>query len=218
MGNDAQEKQDVNTSVIVLLLAAGASSRMGAPKGLLPWGKSTVLEHILDQARKAGLENRVVVSGAHHHELLAVARPAAIRVCHHPDWEQGMGSSLARGIAYVEEHFPNAGAVLVLLSDQPFVTAKYLREMLGASVASPSVMIASRYGDAAGVPALFPRAFWEELKTLPPGKGAKAFITSHTGQYEALHTGFPLIDIDTPESYQKALALAGSPSTLNSPK
>ena len=208
----------VSASVIALILAAGASSRMGFPKGLLPWGGSTVLQQILGQVREAGLENIVLVSGAHHEQLISLAQGEAIRICHHPGWEQGMGSSLSRGIAFVENHFPEAEAILVLLSDQPFVTEKYLQDMLKARQASPSAMIASRYGDAAGVPSLFPRAFWEELKALPPTQGAKAFIVARPNQYMALETGFPLIDIDTPESYQRALALAGYPPTPNTSK
>lgn len=199
----------MGASVIALILAAGASSRMGSPKGLLPWGKSTVLQRIIGQVREAGLENIVLVSGAHHENLLPVAHGEAIRVCHHPEWERGMGSSLARGIECVEGHYPEADAILVLLSDQPFVTAKYLREMLRAHAATPSCMTASRYGDASGVPALFPKVFWEDLKALSPKQGARAFLMNHPDQCQALEPDFPLIDIDTPESYQRAQALAG---------
>ncbi len=204
--------ENEGASVIALILAAGASSRMGSPKGLLPWGKSTVLQTIIGQVREAGLENIVLVSGAHHENLLPVAHGEAIRICHHPEWEQGMGSSLARGIECVEGLFPEANAILVLLSDQPFVTSKYLREMLRAHAASPSGMTASHYGDASGVPALFPKAFWEDLKALPPQQGARAFLLKHPDHCQALETGFPLIDIDTPDSYQKALARAGFPT------
>lgn len=199
--------------VVALILAAGASTRMGSPKALLPWGKSTVLEHILSQVQKGDLENSVLVTGAHHNDLLNVIRDTPVQACYHPGWEQGMGSSLARGIQCVEEQFPKAGAILVLLSDQPFVTGPYLRQMCRAHEASPSVMIASRYGDAPGVPALFPKEFWKALKALPPGQGAKAFILEHREQCQALEAGFPLMDIDTPETYQRALAMARNPSS-----
>lgn len=201
--------------MITLILAAGASSRMGSPKGLLPWGKSTVLQHIIGQSREGGLNDIVLVSGAHHEQLLPAARQEAIPVCHHPGWQRGMGSSLARGIAWVESHYPEASALLVLLSDQPFVTGKYLREMIRAHEADPALITASRYGDAPGVPALFPKIFWEELKALPPGQGARTFLLNHPDQCQALETGFPLIDIDTPETYQRALALAGFPFNPN---
>lgn len=195
-----------------MILAAGASSRMGSPKGLLPWGNSTVLQHIIGQSREAGLDGIVLVSGAHHEQLLPAARQEAIPVCHHPDWKRGMGSSLARGIEWVECNYPEASALLVLLSDQPFVTWKYLREMARAHAAAPGLMTASRYGGAPGVPALFPKIFWEELKALPPRQGARNFLLNHPDRCRALETGFPLIDIDTPETYQTALALAGFPS------
>ena len=190
---------------------------MGSPKALLPWGNSTVLQQIAGQIRDAGLEDIVLVSGAHHRQLLPAAQSENIRVCRHPAWEKGMGSSLARGIQYIANHFPDAGSVLVLLSDQPFVTGKYLRKMLKASQASPKVMIASRYGDAAGVPALFPRTFWKKLEAIPPRQGAKAFIRDHLEHCQVLETGFPLVDIDTPESYQRALAMT-DPSTQTTQK
>ena len=203
--------------MIALILAAGASSRMGSPKALLPWGKSTVLEHIVGQIRQAGLEDIVLVSGAHHQQLLPVAQRENVRVCRHPEWEKGMGSSLARGIAYISDHFPEAGAAVVLLSDQPFVTGKYLQKLLKASQAAQACMIASSYGDAAGVPALFPRLFWKKLEELPPGQGAKAFIQNFSKECRVLETDFPLMDIDTPESYQRALAMT-DPSTPNTQK
>lgn len=188
---------------------------MGSPKALLPWGKTTVLEQIIGQIRDAGLPNIVMVSGAHHPNLLPVARRQGIRVCHHPDWERGIGSSLSRGIGYVMENFPDAGAVLVLLSDQPFVTGRYFREMLRAQATSPGLIIASQYGDAAGVPVLLPRNVWKKIEELPPEQGARAFIAKYRAQSLILETGFPLVDIDTPESYQRALAMAGHTPTKN---
>ena len=101
--------------------------------------------------------------------------------------------------------FPQAGALLVILVDQPLVSRAYLRKILKEHLDFPSHIIASDYGGFAGVPALFPRPYWEGLKGLSADKGAKALIASHREQCRILDPGPAITDVDTPEAYEKAL-------------
>ena len=182
---------------------------MGSTKGLLPWGPKTVLGHLLGQIRAAGLENVVLITGAHHEAIQASMASEQVRIHFNEDWETGMGSSLASGLRYTRQYLPGIGAILVLLSDQPLVSADFLRELLREYHAAPQRIIASKYRVGAGVPAVFPSSFWPELEELPPDKGARLFIEAHREEAVAIEPGLATTDIDTPSAYRKALELAG---------
>lgn len=196
-------------SVITLILAAGASQRMGTVKALLPWGSKTVLEHLLDEAAASGPGETLIVTGAYKEDVLGVLGPSSNIVHHNPDWKAGMGSSLANGVREVERRFPEADALLVLLADQPLITRDYLRQIRGEHQGYPEHIIASDYGSSAGVPALFPRRFWKALKDLSRDQGAKGLIASRKSECRVLDPGPAITDIDTPEAYVKALRKAG---------
>ena len=103
--------------VITLLLAAGASRRMGKIKALLPWGDTTILRHLLQEARASGAEEILIVTGAHREDILREVGPFTPHTHHNPDWESGMGSSLASGVQEAERRFPHAVALLIILVD-----------------------------------------------------------------------------------------------------
>ena len=128
---------------------------------------------------------------------------------HNPDWKAGMGSSLSSGVREVERRFPGADALLVLLADQPLITRDYLSQIRREHQDYPEYIIASDYGKSAGVPALFPRRFWEALKDLSRDRGAKGLIASRKAECRVLDPGLAISDIDTPEAYAKALQKAG---------
>jgi molybdenum cofactor cytidylyltransferase len=196
--------------IICLILAAGASSRMGGhPKALLPWGETTVLQHLLRQVKQAGLKTVVLVTGAHHEQLKPALASESISVCHNPHWDRGIGSSLSRGIGYLNSKFPMANAVLVLLSDQPLLTHEYLGLMLSEYAKFSEQMVVSGYGESEGVPAIFPRKYWDSLLKIAPERGASSFIKSKKPNFRILQPGKALMDIDTPEMYQLALKIAG---------
>lgn len=195
--------------LVCLILAAGASSRMGGhPKALLPWGATTVIQHLFSQVKQSGIAPIVLVTGAHHKQLNPIAVSEAVTVCQNSEWEKGIGSSLSRGIGFLETQFPEVEAVLVLLADQPLLTADYLAQIQSEHVSFPQQMVVSGYGESEGVPALFPRKYWPSLLELPPTKGASRLIKSQKPNIRVLYPGEALLDIDTPKAYKKALEIA----------
>jgi molybdenum cofactor cytidylyltransferase len=195
--------------IATLILAAGASSRMGRPKALLPWGNTTVLENILSELDVAGLRDIVLVSGAHHKQISEGLAKKNIRICFNKGWEAGMGSSLKTGVQHIEDAYPEKHGLLVLLSDQPLISGAYLKEMLGSSQMHPGHIIATAYGKGEGVPALFPRSFWSSMAQIPPEKGAKVLIRAHRDRTVLLDAGEAIMDMDTPEAYREILQKAG---------
>ncbi|WP_445382182.1 nucleotidyltransferase family protein [Robiginitalea sp. IMCC43444] len=200
----------MNTAISCVILAAGASSRMGSPKALLPWGKQSVLRHLLQQAKKAGLEQLIVVSGANQQGIAQELPAGTAKLCHNSSWINGMGSSIRQGVICTKQYFPQAEGILVLLADQPLVDEQYVNRMLQHFHQNPECIIATEYTEGAGVPALFPRRHFNELANLKPGGGAKALIRNCSpGELVLLQAGDAGRDMDTPEAYGELKRIAG---------
>ena len=190
-------------AVALLLLAAGASTRMGRPKQLLPYRGRTLLRHAAETAVAAGCAPIVLVTGALHDELLAEIVGLPILAVHNPDWETGMASSIRAGLAAVAAAAPRA--VLVMLTDQPLVTPELLRQLIVQQHATQAPIVAAAYGETLGVPAIFDKSLLPELLKLQGAQGAGRLIArlgAAVGQ-----VAFPagLLDVDTPAQYTALL-------------
>ena len=190
-------------AVALLLLAAGASTRMGRPKQLLPYHGRTLLRHAAETAVVAGCTPIVLVTGALHDELLAEIVGLPILAVHNPDWETGMASSIRAGLTAVAAAAPRA--VLVMLTDQPLVTPELLRQLIVQQQATQAPIVAAAYGETLGVPAIFDKSLLPELLKLQGAQGAGRLIArlgAAVGQ-----VAFPagLLDVDTPAQYTALL-------------
>lgn len=186
----------------VIVLAAGASTRLGQPKQSLPYGDSTLLGHAVAAALDARLGPVLVVLGAHGPEL-AQALPSGAVAVHNPGWQEGMASSIRAGLAALERGWPGAAAAIVMVCDQPGVSAGLLRRLAAAWRQGSAAAVACQYGDTVGVPALFSRSLWPELMALRGDRGAKSVLERH--RERLLLVPFPegALDIDTPEDWQR---------------
>ena len=177
-----------------MILAAGAATRMGRLKQLLPYRGKTLVEHAVEQGLEAGFSPVIVVVGAAAAAIRAALAAQPVGLVENPLWPLGMGSSIRTGI----EALPDAPSVAVLLADQPFVEARHLREMQTLLDGSGARAVAAQYNGTLGVPAFFQRELFGALRSLDPASGARALLREHA-------TPFPLpeaaIDIDTPEDF-----------------
>jgi len=189
----------------ILLLAAGASSRMGQPKQLLPWGEQTLIEHQIQTLLET--DNPVnVVLGSNSNLIIPVIEKFSINIFINADWESGMGSSISLGIDQIIQIFPEAEGVLITLLDQPLLTASYFEEMLGAFQPDTQQILVSRAASGwTGVPVLFDQCYFKELSGLKNEEGAKKIVKRHEEKVFLLEGGELLEDMDTPEAYQKLL-------------
>jgi molybdenum cofactor cytidylyltransferase len=187
-----------------LVLAAGTSSRLGRLKQLLPYGETTLLGHAIATARAAGVRRVGVVVGAHAADVAAEAmRARADLVAENADWAVGMGSSLRVGTRALTEHALPPDALLVLLCDQPLVTASDLRRLLAHG---HDVVVASVYDGATGVPALFPRRMFGALAALEGAAGAKALLRG--SDVARVECPAAAVDIDTEADWSRLAAQA----------
>ena len=190
--------------VALLLLAAGASTRMGQPKQLLPYRGRTLLRHAAETAVASDCAPLVLVTGALHDALVAEVAGLPVQVVHNPAWATGMAASIRAGLAAVAAARP--AAVLVMLADQPLLTPALLRQLVAQQRRTGAPVVAAAYGDALGVPAVFGRAALPALARLEGAQGAAGLIAGFGAA--AGRVAFPagLLDVDTPAQYAALLA------------
>jgi len=188
-----------------LLLAAGASSRMGRDKQLLPWGELTLIEHQVQTLLNTG-NQVVVVLGHNAKEIQAVLHTYPVEICINKHWENGIGNSIARGINFLERKFPNAAGALICQVDQALITSTHFNKMFRTfRPGSRQILVSSSPSGWQGVPVLFDSRYFAELQNLSSDEGARNVFRDHAEAVQILETGDILDDMDTPESYHKLL-------------
>jgi nicotine blue oxidoreductase len=191
-----------------IVLAAGASSRMGRPKMLLPLGAGTLLSAVTQALLDGGLARVVVVLG---HEAAVIRRGARLpqddrlEVVVNDDWPSGMASSLRRGLEACGE----AEAALVALGDQPGITAERVRRIVAAWRPGGSLVLPV-HGGRAGHPVLFGRRLWAELRGLEGDVGGREVVRRHLAEAVQVEAE-PLADLDTEEDLRRHLSGAPPP-------
>ena len=136
-----------------VVLAAGASSRFGKPKQLLKVGEDTLVQRASKLAKKAGCSPVVVVLGAHQEAIAALEFPEGVVLVSHPDWKEGMGRSLAKGVKAIVDC--EVDGVFVLLVDQPGVTEETLAAMKVAFSQEEKTIVRCEHEGVLMPPALF---------------------------------------------------------------
>jgi molybdenum cofactor cytidylyltransferase len=214
-----------------VVAAAGASSRMGSPKPLLPWRGSTMVEAVVGAALGAGCRVLLVV-GCRGTEVAApflrrtaragsepgpggpagAAAPGAVEIVDNPAWELGMTGSIQAALGRVGgEAFFVAHADMPLLPSSVFAALAAERETRLRSGATEAALFASR-GGAKGHPALIPSAWIPDILGLGPGVKLRDFIERRPYALVDVGEDYALIDVDTPEDYARALELDASPA------
>lgn len=186
-----------------ILLAAGASRRMGTPKALLHYQGQTFLERGCAAFLTAGVGELVVVLGARAEELRgAVPVHPAIRVVVNTHAFQGQLSSLLVGIGALS---PASEAAVVNLVDHPLVTAETIQALIAAFRLTPAPILIASYRGRRGHPVLFSHGVYGELLAAPLDQGAKAVVRKDPTRVWEIPLDDPgiLADIDTPEDYAR---------------
>jgi molybdenum cofactor cytidylyltransferase len=194
--------------VPAIVLAAGASTRMGRPKPLLPLGDETFLSRILKTLREADVDDLLVVVGLDGATITAslMSLPFSVRVVENPDSSRGQLSSLQAGLLAADR--PGVRGVLVTLVDLPFVSSSTVRAVLDAYRRHPTAaMVRPVSGDRHGHPVVFDRQLFDELRAADPAVGAKPVVHAHRAaivEVPVTDEG-AFVDIDTPGEYERLI-------------
>ncbi|MCE9638073.1 MAG: nucleotidyltransferase family protein [Planctomycetes bacterium] len=207
--------------IIAIVLAAGASSRMGRPKALLPIDGKAAVDVVTATLREGGCEGVVVVVGRHAAEIRAGARLEGVRVVDHAGWAAGRTSSLQAGLhalgldddedaAAHDQHDDdrhddpaspsNAHGIVLALVDMPYVRAATVRALLDALRASPGAEIAVPvHAGRRGHPVAIRRAVFPRLLALGPDESPRDVLRAARAVEVPVDDPGVLIDLDTPE-------------------
>jgi molybdenum cofactor cytidylyltransferase len=191
--------------IAAILLAAGESRRMGVPKPLLDWAGETLIEYQVHQLRAAGVDHVIAVLGHSAGQVRPLAECAGATVVINDRYAEGRASSLRAGAAAIP---PGATEIAVLNVDQPrpaSVTARLLAEHLatGALITLPT------FDGKRGHPAFLRGSLLPELLAAADAdEGLRAVIHRHAADLRevAFDTPIVLLDINTREDYERALA------------
>lgn len=191
---------DVTTVAVVL--AAGASSRMGKAKQLLELNGQPLVARMSGLALEAGFEAVVVVTGARRAAVEAVL-PDFVHAVYNPNWATGMGSSVHAGLSFAIRLFPELQYSGFMLTDQPYLTSGLLRKMLSQVQQSTAPGIAAYYNGGLGVPAVFAADLFPPLLALDGQKGAKSILRKYQNVLHAMPFPGGAFDLDFPEDWER---------------
>lgn len=176
---------------------------MGTPKQLLPWGKTIILQQVIDNATASHLAQVILVLGSRAAEIAdKITLSPKTRIVINKDHLEGMSSSVICGIKNAPA---GAEAFMLLLGDQPFITPAIIDRVLDEYQKSKPGIVIPVYNGKRGHPVIFSAKYKPELLAIADN-GAKAVVNNHPGDVLEIPLDAPeiLTDIDTPQDYQKA--------------
>lgn len=187
-----------------VILAAGAATRLGQPKQVLPWRGQPLVRHVALAALSAGLSPLVVVTGAYPTLVQQALEGMPVQVIHNPDWQAGLSTSVR---CAVRSLLHSVGAAVFLLADQPQVPVTLLRDLVEIHARSRSPIVAPLVDGQRANPVLFDRQTFPDLLNVSGDAGGRALFARYRVEWLPWHDARLLLDVDRPEDYQKLLDL-----------
>jgi molybdenum cofactor cytidylyltransferase len=189
-----------------ILLAAGASLRMGEAKQLLPLGGETLLDHALGQALNSKLDRVVLVLGFRSEEILrrlqTDCRHPKLQIIKNLRFREGMSTSLIAGLSAVEKHYDQ---VMIILADMPHIASPLINRLLEGFSRSGLPLGAVKAGQRRIHPVIISRPFYPHVHKLTGDVGARHLFDTHSGDVYMVEPPWDIedTDIDTPADYLK---------------
>lgn len=181
-----------------IILAAGASTRMGSPKQLLELDGQPLLERTVVAALSAPVWPVVVVLGAHAVQIRPLLARHPVLTVENAAWAEGMASSLREGIGVLQQFSRRLDAAVVLLCDQPRLSSATIERLQEAQSRGQTSIAAARYAGRLGAPALFLRRHFAELASLTGEAGARELLKADPRRVTAVDLPELATDLDTP--------------------
>lgn len=217
------EQQEIHAAyepIAGIILAAGASRRFGKPKQLLNWRGEPFVRAVARKALEAGLEPVIVVTGASAEGVDAALNGLNVQSVRNPAWESGQASSIRAGVMALQDSMESmagtsrdfqlsrvrAGGAIFLLTDQPQIGPAVLRALMEKHAQGLFAVVAPMVMDQRANPVLFDRDTFADLTALEGDVGGRAILHKHSVEYLPWHDDSLLLDVDTPEHYQRLVS------------
>lgn len=191
--------------IVAVILAAGASTRMGRPKMSLPFGENTVIETVIGNVTASRVSHTVVVLGYGWTQIFRLIEHLPVEVIVNPRPERGMISSVQWALAQMNQ---SVEGMLFVLGDQPLIPTWVHDTMIATFAYHPDSIVVPTYGGKRGHPALFSARFRQEILDLPTDQGLNTLLRTHPEAVREVpvDTDTVLLQMNTPEEYQQMLA------------
>lgn len=194
----------IKSIIGAVVLAAGMSRRMGQPKQLLPWGKTTVIGQVVNVLQAAQVAQIVVVTGKSREQVEQTLKNTSAQCVFNPRYETSeMLTSLKVGISRLHDEIQ---AVLVVLGDQPQIQVSVVQGLIEQYRLGKGLLIVPSYQMRRGHPWLVDRSLWQEILQMDDERESMRNFLNHHAQdivYYLVGTPSILTDMDTPEDYQQ---------------
>jgi molybdenum cofactor cytidylyltransferase len=187
-----------------VILAAGASTRMGQPKQLLPRAGRPLLVRAVEAALASPAWPVVVVVGAHGDAIRAALAKLPVLVTENPAWAEGMASSIRAGVTTLGQFSRALDGALIALCDQPAFSADTIAQLVAAQRATGRSIVAAHYAGRHGAPALFLREHFPTLAALTGEEGARTLLNGQPERIASVDLPALALDLDTPADYAAA--------------
>ena len=190
-----------------IIPAAGHSTRMGRPKLSLPLGDRTVLERVIAALRDGGFDRVTVVLGPQVSELIPLVNSAGAEVCLLSKPTPDMRATVEYGLRWLEERYqprPNDWWLLAP-GDHPGFSADVVRQLLGMAGQGDASILVPVHAGRRGHPTMISWKHATGIRALPTGEGINRYLRAHEAETLQLEVTEPgvLLDLDTPEDYQR---------------
>lgn len=194
----------VHESIAGIILAAGGSTRFGEAKQLLDWHGEPFVHAVARKALEAGLSPVVVITGANESDVKSSVRDLGVHIVHNSDWQSGQGSSIKAGVLSLDTR--TVGGAVFLLTDQPQVTTSIIQALVEKHAEGLHSIVAPMVIDQRANPVLFDLVTFKDLAAIEGDVGGRAIFHKHRVEYLPWHDERLLLDVDTPEMYQRLIA------------
>jgi molybdenum cofactor cytidylyltransferase len=189
--------------ITAIVLAAGLSTRMGAQKMTLPWGRSTVIGAVIQTMTDAGIEDICVITGELQAELRTLLKGYKVNLINNKNYQNGeMLTSIQVGLRELKA---DTDAVLIILGDQPQIEAKVVKIIMERYRSTHHQLIVPSYIMHRGHPCLVGKEYWEEILALTSPCTLRDFLNMHAEKIDYVMVDTPSIvqDLDTQQDYER---------------
>ncbi len=196
----------VHEPVAGIILAAGASQRLGRPKQLLEWRGEPLVRHVVQAALKAGLWPLKIVTGAGAPDIEEVLRDLPVQFVYNSLWELGQATSVVAGVKSLPSR---CGAAIFLLADQPQIPVTLLRSLVERHTQTLAPLVAPLVDGRRANPVLFDRTTFDDLLKLEGDSGGRPLFAHYQAEWLPWHDPNILLDVDTEDDYRRLIELDG---------
>ena len=187
-----------------IILAAGESKRMEVPKMLLPFGNMTIIEKVIDNVRKSGINNIIVVLGADRNKILNTVELEHVIHCFNDNYKKGMLSSVQCGFKLLPVDFK---AVMIFPGDMPLISPEIVKKILNSYYQTRKGLVVPVYRGKRGHPLLIDNKYKYEIDKIDPEEGLRSLAGKFLNDLLEVDTDEKGIihDIDTRDDYLNAI-------------